>query len=153
MRDHIRFKAKFAEHGDKYCVLIFEVAEHDFDFAFRFDINLKVMFRTSVCFPPEYVLTHHDKGHEQNLDEIGNEEPEDKGARRIELQTLGCKQVPTKPEDSPDKDGDEETHGSNMAGNPEGQLVELADFLRDSLAYVSQRDSKLFNFVNRRWWS
>ena len=41
------------------------------------------------------VLTHHDQRHEEDLDYVGNEQPEHESHRGIELQGLGRERVPT----------------------------------------------------------
>ena len=50
--------------------LVFEVMEDNFDFLFGFDIDLQIMLGAGFGMFADHVLTNHDEGHQQNLNEI-----------------------------------------------------------------------------------
>lgn len=58
------------------------------------------------------ILADHDKGHEMDLNEIGNKQPEDKGRVGIKAQRGRGKHVPGQPRNGPKENDEEKAHGA-----------------------------------------
>jgi hypothetical protein len=133
-----RVDAKFLNHGDQHGVLVFEMAQNHLDLLLSPDIHLQIMLRTHFRVAAHQVLANHDQRHEQNLNHVGNEQPEHESHRRIELPSGRSQHIPAQPADGPSENAQEEPHRADADGDPECQTVQRADRLEDLLVNIPQ---------------
>ena len=125
----LKIYAEFFNHRDENGVLILQMLQDDLDFLLRFDVDFKVIVRAKFGMAPLDILADHDQRHQKQLNQIGNEQPKCKCHWRIELQSTWHEQIPRQPHDSPDQDGEKETHGADPLGDPASQAVKGAKIL------------------------
>src|SRR6266436_8404492 len=88
------------------------MTQDNLDLALRLNVDFQIIVGSRLGVATLNVLTHHYKRHEQNLNYIGNEEPEHESHRRIELQLLRSQKIPAQPDSRPYCDYQEESHRS-----------------------------------------
>src|ERR1700730_15036 len=130
-------------------MLIFEVIQDNLDLFFRTDVDLKIMLSTAFGVPALNVLAEHDQRHQENLNHVRNKQPEHEAHWRIELQRFRDHQIPTQPQDRPNKNEQKETERTNVLRDPYRKLIEGFHVAGVWLRIVTQRPSPFFKFFER----
>src|SRR5580704_15720692 len=94
-------------------ILCFKVQQNRLDFSFGFRVDVKVCLRPSLRVTTLEVLPHHDERHQEDLDHIREEQPQDKSGKGIESDAVGSQRVPAKPYHRPCEDHQKEAHGTH----------------------------------------
>ena len=90
--------------------LAFEVEKDCFNLPFSLHVYFVVRFRPCLCMSSLKILSDHYERHEEDLQHVGYEEPQNKGREGIESQGERPKGIPAQPTKRPYEYSDEETH-------------------------------------------
>lgn len=69
------------------------------------------------------VLADKNEGHEVDLNEIGNENPEDESRVGVETKVFWADNVPSEPSKRPAKDDNKKAESANFLGDGEGEFI------------------------------
>lgn len=107
---------KFFEDSQHELLLVFQMNQDSFYFYFGLFVGGIIELGPGFGMSSLDILADHDQGHEMNLNEVGDKQPEDEGRIGIKAQRGGSKDVPGQPGDGPKEDDEEEAHSANLFG-------------------------------------
>jgi len=120
-------------------VLIFHVFEDGFYFFFGARVDFEVCLRARVGMSPLEVLSAHEERHEEDLDHVGDEEPEDESGKRIELPRGRRQEIPPEPHNRPRENDEEESHRTDSVGDEDGNPIKTTQIFFEFDINVAKR--------------
>lgn len=109
--------------------MILHVLDDHFDFFFGARVDFEIGFGACLRVSSLQVLSDQEERHEEDLNHVRYEEPENEGRERIELPVDGRENIPPKPGESPCEYDEEKSHGTNAIRDTDGESVESTELL------------------------
>src|SRR3989338_2028989 len=133
-----------------HVALIFQMLENCFNFFFRFRIDLKIRLGSRLGVFALQVLPYKKQRHEKELNQVGNEKPEDESRKGVKGEFRGCQKIPSEPQYGPQENRQKKAHRADVVGNPHGKTLKFGQPSPVLNIYVSDGLSGLFQCCERK---